>query len=242
MIKSVLVGVSATVLVAGGAAVVASRADVSASVVTTADVLSPSPTVSPRTPRPTHTEATPTAPPFSASVTPSPVANPGHFKYATLAVPAAGIYGLKVVAYRGTPDDEAGTEIQNEGIAAAPYGSWGGVNPGQIGNLVITGHRTAHGEPLAGVPGLKNGDLIKIKTDNATYTYKVSDRLWVSFRDAKSRESQQLPVPGHPGQTATKPAIVLSTCATPEDHARGDYWHDAQGNPTHRIAIVAYQI
>jgi sortase A len=29
--------------------------------------------------------------------------------------------------------------------------------------------------------------------------------------------------------------ITLSTCATPEDHARGNYWADAFGNPEHRI-------
>jgi len=31
------------------------------------------------------------------------------------------------------------------------------------------------------------------------------------------------PVPGHPGRTATQPMITLSTCATPVDHASGDW-------------------
>ena len=29
--------------------------------------------------------------------------------------------------------------------------------------------------------------------------------------------------------------ITLSTCATPEDHATGNYWSDRFGNPEHRI-------
>jgi sortase A len=29
--------------------------------------------------------------------------------------------------------------------------------------------------------------------------------------------------------------ITLSTCATPEDHAAGNYWSDRFGNPEHRI-------
>jgi len=29
--------------------------------------------------------------------------------------------------------------------------------------------------------------------------------------------------------------ITLSTCATPEDHARGNFWSDRFGNPEHRI-------
>ena len=29
--------------------------------------------------------------------------------------------------------------------------------------------------------------------------------------------------------------ITLSTCATPEDHAAGNFWSDELGNPEHRI-------
>jgi sortase A len=29
--------------------------------------------------------------------------------------------------------------------------------------------------------------------------------------------------------------ITISTCATPEDHAAGNFWHDELGNPEHRI-------
>jgi len=29
--------------------------------------------------------------------------------------------------------------------------------------------------------------------------------------------------------------ITLSTCATPEGHARGNYWAGEFGNPEHRI-------
>lgn len=29
--------------------------------------------------------------------------------------------------------------------------------------------------------------------------------------------------------------ITLSTCATPEDHADGNFWSDRFGNPEHRI-------
>jgi sortase A len=32
--------------------------------------------------------------------------------------------------------------------------------------------------------------------------------------------------------------VTLSTCATPEDHADGNYWTDALGNPEHRIDKV----
>ena len=32
--------------------------------------------------------------------------------------------------------------------------------------------------------------------------------------------------------------LTLSTCATPEDHAAGNYWSDAFGNPEHRIEKI----
>ena len=46
---------------------------------------------------------------------------------------------------------------------------------------------------------------------------------------------QTAPVPGRPGVAAVRPMITLSTCATPEDHAAGNFWADEFGNPEHRI-------
>ena len=43
------------------------------------------------------------------------------------------------------------------------------------------------------------------------------------------------PVPGRPGTEPTRAMITLSTCATPEDRAEGNYWSDEFGNPEHRI-------
>ena len=40
---------------------------------------------------------------------------------------------------------------------------------------------------------------------------------------------------GRPGETATRAMITLSTCATPEDRAAGNFWSDEFGNPEHRI-------
>lgn len=42
---------------------------------------------------------------------------------------------------------------------------------------------------------------------------------------------------GHhaPGVKPRDCYITVSTCATPEDHARGIFWTDRYGNPRHRI-------
>lgn len=161
---------------------------------------------------------------------------------ATISVPRAGIRDLKIIRYRGVPDDTYGTGIQDTGVAVAPFGDWGGVLPGQIGNFMVTAHRTSHGSPMLNVPELEPGDIITVKSAGMTYRYKVADELWVDFRREADRISQRSPVPGHPGRTATAAAITLSTCATPEDHAAGLYWSDSNGNPAHRIAITAFLV
>lgn len=248
MIKSTVIGISAAFVVAAGTAIVVARADITAVAAGVSPISSspvPSmPRVSPPSSEPVETSAPAPAASTSSAAPNRQAAAPEskRFTRARLTVPAAGIDGLEVVSYRGTPDDRAGTQIQNRGIAAAPYGSWGGVNPGEVGNLIITAHRTSHGQPMGQVPDLTKGDLIKVSVGGKTYTYKVSHELWVNFRNETSRNSQRLPAPGQPGVAATRPAIVLSTCATPEDAARGDYWRDELGNPTHRIAVVGYLV
>jgi sortase A len=157
---------------------------------------------------------------------------------ATLGIPAIGVAGLRVVPYNGTADDRAGTIIQDRGVAASPRGPRGGVGPGQLGNFIITGHRTAHGRPFGRLPELRNGEHILITSGGFVYDYVVTETMTISFRKPADLTRQNAPVPGRPGEVPTRAMITLSTCATPEDHAKGNYWHDALGNPEHRIDKV----
>ena len=155
-----------------------------------------------------------------------------------LSIPALGVDGLRVVPYRGTADDLPGTRIQDRGDAATPRGPKGGVGPGQVGNFVVTGHRTTAGRPFGELPSLRRGDHVLVTAAGQVYDYRITRTLRVSFRDPASRASQSAPVPGRPGVEATDAWITLSTCATPEDHAAGNYWSDGLGNPEHRIDKV----
>ena len=56
-----------------------------------------------------------------------------------------------------------------------------------------------------------------------------------SFRSPASLRAQRAAVPGRPGVKPTRAMITLSTCATQEDHAAGNYWSDRFHNPEHRI-------
>ncbi|MFI5713500.1 class E sortase [Kribbella sp. NPDC051620] len=157
----------------------------------------------------------------------------------TLAIPSIGVRALRVVSYPGTADDKPGTLIQDRGLFASPSGPAGGVGPGEIGNFIITGHRTAHGKPLARLPELKTGAHILVTADGTVYDYVVTRTMTISFRKPAEKAQQNAPVPGRPGATPTHPMLTISTCATPEDHAAGNYWHDALNNPEHRINKIA---
>ena len=127
---------------------------------------------------------------------------------------------------------------EDQGLAASPRGALGGVAPGVVGNLLITGHRTSAGGPLRHLPALRDGAHILISSGGLVYDYVVTGTLTISFRVKASLALQSAAVPGHAGLPATRAMITISTCATPEDHAAGDYWKDALGNPEHRIDKV----
>jgi sortase A len=154
---------------------------------------------------------------------------------ARLTIPAVQIRQLPVIAYRGKTDDAPGTRIQNRGIAASPFGPHGGTGPGGLGNYQVTAHRTSHGGVFRLTPTLKNGAMVYVDAGHWRYVYKVIKTRWVSFRSPQSLLEQRAPVPGKPGREPTRGYITISTCATPEDHAAGNFWTDRFGNPEHRI-------
>lgn len=150
-------------------------------------------------------------------------------------IPALGLGPVPVVRYRGRPDDARGTRIQNGGPAASPRGPGGGVGPGEVGNFIVTGHRTSHSAPFRELPDLRAGDQVRVRSGRWELVYRVTATRRTSFRSPRSLAEQAAPVPGRPGASPSRPMITLSTCATPEDHAVGNYWSDRFGNPEHRI-------
>ena len=154
-------------------------------------------------------------------------------------VPALGLRDVPVQRYRGRPDDAPGTAIQDTGRMASPRGPGGGVGPGEVGNFLVTGHRTSHGAPLADLPALERGARIEVRSGDRVLVYRVTATRETSFRSPASLRAQSAPVPGRPGVRPTEAMLTLSTCATPEDHAEGNYWSDQFGNPEHRIDKVA---
>ncbi|MEU2110073.1 class E sortase [Streptomyces sp. NPDC019507] len=157
---------------------------------------------------------------------------------ASLSIPSIGVADLRVVPYEGTTDDWPGTRIQDRGVAASPYGDQGGVGPGEVGNYLVTAHRLSAGGPLRDLPALGVGDPVLVTWGGKVHEYRITEHRTTSFRSARSLAEQRAAVPGSPGRAATQAMITISTCATPEDNAAGNYWRDDRNNPEHRIDRV----
>lgn len=157
---------------------------------------------------------------------------------AVLAIPAIGVADLDVVPYEGTTDDPPGSRIQDRGVASSPYGEEGGVGPGEVGNYLVTAHRLSAGGVLRELPDLGKGDSVYVTEGGTRYTYEITETRQTSFRSERSLAEQRAEVPGRPGAEPTRAMITISTCATPEDDAAGNFWRDPLGNPEHRIDKV----
>ncbi|MCW2621693.1 MAG: hypothetical protein JWL64_1295, partial [Frankiales bacterium] len=80
--------------------------------------------------------------------------------------------------------------------------------PGQVGNTVISGHRTTYGAPFNSVGDLKVGDAVVVETATAFYTYGVTSQTIVK----PDAIEVTYPVPGRKGAVPTLAQITLTTC------------------------------
>jgi sortase A len=107
--------------------------------------------------------------------------------------------------------------------------------PGQVGNFALAGHRAGHGEPFIDVDRLRSGDAVIVETRSWWYVYRVlgepagsnpdqvrqqvgtaadGSPLMLPGREivAPDNGNVVLPVPDHPGATATKRLMTMTTC------------------------------
>lgn len=83
--------------------------------------------------------------------------------------------------------------------------------PGQLGNLVISGHRTTYGAPFRHIDQLDPGDPIVVETRTAYFTYAVRR----TFAVKPSAVEVTYPVPYHRGAVPRERLLTLTTCHPP---------------------------
>lgn len=87
-------------------------------------------------------------------------------------------------------------------------GADGTAMPGQLGNFVVSGHRTTYGAPFRQIDELEPGDPIVIETATTLFTYQVYGKKVV----APTAIDVTASVPFHPGRKPHKRRITLTTC------------------------------
>ncbi|HVM26455.1 MAG TPA: class E sortase [Mycobacteriales bacterium] len=124
----------------------------------------------------------------------------------------SGIAVLRVPRLDEGPDDQY-SQVVVEGTSQADLKRGPGrivesQLPGELGNLVISGHRTTYGAPFADLDRLLPGDAVVVETRDTWYTYRVTGTEIV----LPSAVEVTLPVPGRPGVEPTESVLTLTTC------------------------------
>jgi sortase A len=105
--------------------------------------------------------------------------------------------------------------VWTEDLKKGPGHYPGTAAPGEVGNLVISGHRTTYGAPFNRIDELRVGDAVVLETRTAWVTYRVSGQRAV----APNAVEVTYPVPGRRGERPTERLLTLTTC-TPKYSAR----------------------
>jgi sortase A len=80
--------------------------------------------------------------------------------------------------------------------------------PGQLGNMVISGHRTTFGHPFNRFAELRPGDIVSLQVRTHLYRYRVIGTQIVDPSDI----AVIFPVPGEFGVAPTKRLLTMTTC------------------------------
>lgn len=89
-----------------------------------------------------------------------------------------------------------------------PGGDTPSAFPGQVGNFVVSGHRTTHAHPFFDADRFSPGDAVVFETTTTWYVYRVTGTESVLPSDVPVT----YPVPDHPGAKATGRLLTLTTC------------------------------
>lgn len=130
----------------------------------------------------------------------APVARQLGDGFAILRIPRLGRWNNK------PPVVVEGVSVEN--LKKGPGHIPGTALPGQIGNVVLSGHRTTYGAPFNRFDELRPGDAVVLETRDMWFTYEVTGSEIV----APTAVEVTLPVPGDATATPTKRLLTMTTC------------------------------
>lgn len=80
--------------------------------------------------------------------------------------------------------------------------------PGEIGNFVVSGHRTTYGKPFNELDELRPGDPVVVEVSDRYYVYRMTRSEVV----APTRLDVTYPVPEQAGKNPTSALMTMTTC------------------------------
>ncbi len=80
--------------------------------------------------------------------------------------------------------------------------------PGEVGNVVLSGHRTTYGAPFSRWDELDPGEVVVLETRDTWFTYTVTGSAIV----APTAIEVTYPVPGDRGARPTRRLLTMTTC------------------------------
>lgn len=158
--------------------------------------------------------AAPARTPSRAAVavpTPVPTAVPAP---ARAAVPAVELgSGIAVLRIPRLGDWNDRPPVVVEGVSTAdlkkgPGHIPGTALPGELGNVVLSGHRTTYGAPFERFDELRPGDAVVVETRETWFTYTVTGTRIVR----PTAVEVTWPVPGDRSATPTDRLLTMTTC------------------------------
>jgi sortase A len=151
----------------------------------------------------------PDAPPPAAPAEPAPPAQP--VAQAAPVELGSGIAVLRVPRLGQDWNERPPVVVEGtslEDLKKGPGRIVSSARPGELGNLVISGHRTTYDAPFADLDRLRPGDAVVVETRDTWFTYRVTGTRIV----APTAVEVTLPVPGRPGVEPTSSVLTLTTC------------------------------
>jgi sortase A len=163
----------------------------------------------------------PPVPAAAASPLPTPGAGPPGAPASPAAVPPVETAPVPVTRGEGFAvlriprlgdwNDDPPVVVEGVGVGDLKKGPGhmpGTALPGELGNVVLSGHRTTYGAPFERVDELRPGDAVVVETRDSWFTYTVRSSRIVS----PSAVEVTWPVPGEAGAAPTEHLLTLTTC------------------------------
>ena len=149
---------------------------------------------------------------------PETPAEPGGPAFTPVAAELGAGFAVLRIPRLGTWNDKPPVVVEGVGVEDLKKGPGhipGTASPGEVGNAVLSGHRTTYGAPFNRFDELLPGDAVVLETRDMWFTYQVTGSQIVS----PTAVEVTYPVPGNASATPTERLLTMTTC-NPEYSAK----------------------